>query len=356
MLKKFLILTLILVSLLAGGFFYLSVQKISKMLSLESFEVSGNKEAGGTALRGEAKDNLSKSLISGIPCQNYNRRPFAVILAEDSEARPLSAISMADLVFEMEVITGSVTRMMAIYQCESPQEIGSIRSARHDFIPLALGLDAIFAHWGGSHFALDILKQEAAEDLDALPNPHNIFYRKLGIPAPHNGFTNMERMINAAQKLGYRLTMNFEGYQHLENPKSKISNSKQIMEVNYAYPYNVKYEYNPKTDSYLRWRAGLKEVDKLTGKQVEIQNMVIMRAKSRQIEGQYNDIDIEGTGEAVYYVSGKEVRGYWQKDKANPSSKLYFYDENDEEVKFAPGKIWVNVVRPDQKVNWKISD
>src|SRR3989344_2659590 len=79
---------------------------------------------------GQAKEEIreAKSSIAGISCDNYDRRPFAVMLAGDREARPLSSLSQADMVFEMPVAPTGITRFMAVYQCNEPNEIGSIRS------------------------------------------------------------------------------------------------------------------------------------------------------------------------------------------------------------------------------------
>ncbi|MFY9457444.1 MAG: DUF3048 domain-containing protein [Candidatus Spechtbacterales bacterium] len=287
-------------------------------------------------------------------CANAERRPIALMIAEDHEARPLYGISFADIVVEMPVVTGSITRMMAIFICEDPEEIGSIRSARHDFIPLALGYDAIFAHWGGSRFALDELAGGIVDNLDAMPNYFDAFYRKIGIRAPHNGFTSMARMLNAAEKLGYRLATKFEGYKFL-NPNEQIpvfSNDGETIEINYKYPYNVRYEYNTKTNSYLRWRGGFVEIDKLANRQADAKNVVIMRAKSRQIGEGYNDVDILGSGEAVVYRNGEEIKGSWEKKKAE--DVLRFLDETREEISFVPGSIWINIVEPSTIVNYEL--
>ncbi|MBU3924750.1 DUF3048 domain-containing protein, partial [Patescibacteria group bacterium] len=111
-------------------------------------------------------DELSDEAVTPYgqeSCQNSTRRSIAVMLAIDAITRPLSGISEADIVFEMPVITDSITRLMAVFGCIIPTEIGSIRSARHDFIDLAKSVDAIFVHWGGSHFALDKLKTGAID-------------------------------------------------------------------------------------------------------------------------------------------------------------------------------------------------
>ncbi len=293
-----------------------------------------------------------RSPISGLPCQNAERRPIAVMLSGDVQTRPLSGVGEADLVFEMPVTEGNITRLMAVFVCADPKEIGSVRSARHDFIPLASGLGAIYAHWGGSHFALEKLKTGAIDNLDALPNPFGAFYRQSGIEAPHNGFTSLRRLILAAQNLNYALENRFEGYPHLAQ-SPPLSQERKILRIEYGGPFKVSYQYQPETNSFLRYRSNLKEIDKNTGQQVEAKNVVIMRAQSRPLEGDYNDVQVEGEGKAEFYISGQAYKGTWKKDKNNLKSKLYFFDEKGQEVKFAAGQIWIEIVEPELDVKYE---
>jgi hypothetical protein len=295
-----------------------------------------------------------KSPISGLACANAERRPLAVMLEEDAVARPLSGIGEADLVVEMQVVQGSMTRMMPVFICATPAQIGAVRSARDDYIPLAAGLDAIYAHWGGSHFALDELKTGVIDDIDALTNPYSAFYRTSDIAAPHNGFTSISRLIYAAQKLGLRTTGKFIGYPHLSGQEvTSHGQEKKTLRVGYSPPFNVGYEYSPDDNSYLRYRANSKEIDKNTGAQVEAKNVIIMRAVSEPLEGQYNDVHVEGGGKAEYYLNGKVQTGTWKKDKSDLAAKLYFYDDKGQEIKFVPGSIWVEIVDPDSSVTWQ---
>jgi hypothetical protein len=311
--------------------------------------------------------NTNISPISGLGCENYKQRPIAVMIANDNVARPLSGLTEADMVFEMQVVEDSITRLMAVYVCGSPEEIGSIRSARDDFIPLAMGLDAIYAHWGGSHFALDQLNGKVMENIDALRNPYNAFYRSARIWAPHNGFTSIKRLVNSASNLGYRLENGFEGYKH-STQNSNVVNSERItrseatgsktqnlsakLKISYSKPYDVEYKYDSAKNSYLRFRGGKAEMDKNNGKQVEAKNIVVMRAKSRQIEGQYNDVEVEGEGKISVYQNGEVVEGAWGKDKADKKSKLYFLNNTGKEIEFVPGQIWVEVIEPEKSVTY----
>ncbi len=289
------------------------------------------------------------SPISGLPCKNYKRRPIAVMLSEDPSARPLSGLSSADLVVEMPITQGGINRMMAVYVCGNPSEIGSVRSARHDFIPLAMGLDAIFAHWGGSHFALDKLNNGITDNIDALKYSHTAFWRQANLSPPHNGFTNIEKLTAQAKKLGYRTTGNFEGYQH-ENIKTATANPKATLIIGYPGIYKVKWQYDPANNSYLRWRGNKPEKDFLTRGQIRAKNIVIMRANSRELEGQYNDVDVEGSGKASFYFDGQIIRGSWTKAGHYQKTKLYFYDESGQEIKFQPGQIWIEIIDPNRTV------
>lgn len=338
--KKFYFILLIILILVIGIFLFFK-------LDGKSIDISGSGKIK-PANKGEV------SPITGLVCENYNRRPITVMLATDPETRPLSGVSAADLVVEMAVITNSITRLMAVYVCEEPEEIGSVRSARHDFIPLALGLDAIFAHWGGSHFALDKLDAGIISNIDAMKNPFNAYWQDWKKPMPHNGFTSYKRLLNAAEKLGYRLENKFEGYPHEKAPstKSQIANGK--LTIGFGNRYRVYYEYNGETNTYKRWRGGEKEIDKNNNEQVEISVIAVMRASSRMIEiPDYNDVDVEGEGEAIIFQNGEEIKGTWVKEGSYSKSKLYFLDSKGKEIKFTPGKIWIEIVEPYQEIKWE---
>src|SRR3989338_7131778 len=166
------------------------------------------------------KNELGTSLLAGIECENYDARPYAVMLSSDKEARPLSGVGEADVVFEMPVVENGFTRMMAIYQCSRPKEIGSIRSSRLDFVPLALGLNAIYAHFGGEKEVLEELNNGIIDNIDGLKYDGTIYYRKNSIPRPHNAFTNFALLAQAASQLDYKNSGNEEGYPH-EDDRSK---------------------------------------------------------------------------------------------------------------------------------------
>lgn len=306
------------------------------------------------------------SPISGLVCaipENKDRRPIAVMLAADKRVRPLSGIEEADIVYEMPVITNMITRLMAVFVCNSPREIGSIRSARHDYLTLAKGLDAVLAHWGGSHFALDMLKnKKTVPDLDAMKSGGGAFYRKAGISAPDNGFASYDGLYAEAAAKGYRMENQFSGFPHRNESPIDKRGSNGTLTVGFPGVFRVTYDYDAASNTYLRNWNGNADTDRATGKRIAPKNVVVVFAASRQIEGQYNDVDIEGSGLMYAYMEGREFKGTWEKSKDDcvldndlvcvSSSRMKFIKDNGQEIEFVPGQIWVEVLEPGQVLRW----
>lgn len=291
------------------------------------------------------KDETTKSLITGLDCLNADVRPIAVMLSSDLETRPLSGISQADMVFEMPVAPNGFARFMAIFQCEKPNEIGSIRSARDDFIPLAAAFGSLYVHWGGEFGALEKLNSHIVDNIDGLKYEGTVFYRKKGAPLPHNGFTNIDLLTQTAKFLGYNLRNSFSGYPHQTKPPIKNLNN-IVDNITVDYPsafYNnlVEWSYDRATNLYLRSRGGTMEMDKNSNSQVRVAVVIIMKTTSSSLRDQYINVGVTGEGEIRVFQNGTEIRGRWKKEGIE--GKLYFFNNSGKEIEFVPGKIWVEV-------------
>jgi hypothetical protein len=329
--KKIYIGIIITAVIIAAGF---ALSKIGK----KDIEISGGLiDKMGSGLPLISKSN-EKSPITGIECATANARPFAVMISSDKEALPLSGIGEADMVFEMPVVNNGFTRMMAVFQCGRPKELGSVRSSRLDFIPLALGLDAIYAHFGGEHTALEELNSGIINNVDGLKYDGTIYYRKNNIPKPHNAFTNFTLLDKVVSELGYSTKNSDLSYPHEKNSKSLDQVTPTAI---YDAPFKVIWTYNKSSNSYFRTRAGLSEIDKNTGKQVEAKNVVIMKTTWSPINKDYIRVKTVGSGGALFYKDGQVFNGSWE--KKNDKAKLYFYNANHKEIEFAPGNVWVEI-------------
>ncbi|MEP7162848.1 MAG: DUF3048 domain-containing protein [Candidatus Moraniibacteriota bacterium] len=307
------------------------------------------------------------SAIAGLPCENRNRRPVAVMQPADVSARPAAGFSDADMVVEMPVITAIITRLMAVYQCNTPDDVGSMRSSRHDFIHLAKGLDAIYVSWGGSHFAKEKLDEGVIDNMncnnDGGKSAAQYCYRKQATGTMHGvdtGYAKFEKLLEGAKDFGYRMENKFSGYPHREEAPIDQRPTGGHVRIGYPGPYEAEYFYDKETNTWKRTWGNVAATDRNNGNRIAPKNIAVIFSKSEQIEGQYNNMqlgdpwyDQSDSGDAYYFMDGRQIRGTWKKDKSNIASKLTFYDESGAEVKFIPGQIWVNVVEPGTAFKWE---
>lgn len=295
-------------------------------------------------VKGEGGSTSTLGSLTGEACPQPTKRPVAVMLASDPVARPLSGVSQADVVIEMPVTPDGVTRMMAIFQCQTPEEIGSIRSARNDFIPLAAGFGAILAHWGGEHDALAQLNEGVINNIDAMRYEGTAYYRKQGIKPPHNGFTTLDKLYQVAKDRNYSLEDNFSGYPRgTENKPRNVTSLADKIVLPYRAPYDVVWEYDKSTKQYLRKRGGQPEIDS-NNKTASATMVIVLEAKIKPAYDQYVIVSITGTGKAKYYQGGTIHNTTWSKDPADIASPLVFTDDQGKPSVFAPGTIWIEVV------------
>ena len=358
--QKYVIFAIVLIAIIGIAWFFSNKSKNDKQGKLIQVENNGNSSNPQVLNEGNV------SPISGLACDNWNRRPIAVMQPSDEPARPAAGFSDADMVIEMPVITASITRLMGVYICGNPEEIGSMRSSRHDFIHLAKGLDAIYVNWGGSAYAKEKLNEGVIENIncndDGGKSASKCCFRKEGMSrGVDSGYAKFDKLLQCSEEFGYRMEGKFAGYPHQAEASESERPEGGNLRVGFAGVYGVNYEYDKKTNSYLRFWGGEEDYDRNNKKRHAPKNVVVVMAVSDQIvEGeQYNNVqlgdpwyDTTDSGEAYYYMNGKEIKGTWKKNKAKIDSKLTFLDSNGSEIKFVPGQIWLEILEPGQGLKW----
>ncbi len=317
---------------------------------------------GGGLQLGGGDQKSETSLFSGMSCPDAQRRPIAVMVGVDPIARPLSGLAMADLVVEMPALVNNVTRLMAVYQCGQPREIGGVRSARHDYLFLAKGWDAVIGHWGGSYHALNRIRQELTpqgkaiyESIDATWNTAaGAFYRITRLKAPYNGYTGYERLWSALQKNGYRTTATFEGYPHAAEAAPQQRGAGGTLDVGWPGSMRVRYTYQPESNAYERYWGGTRHLDGLDKQPVDPKVVVVVHTNQRLANGPggYNDVDVEGTGKAVVYQNGQVIEGTWEKNLIHKQDPLHFNSALGKAIEFVPGQVWMHIVDSRTQVVW----
>lgn len=267
----------------------------------------------------------------------------AVVIENHVDARPLSGLSRASLVYEAPV-EGGITRFLAIFAGDiAIDEIGPVRSARPYFVDLAEGFGGIFVHVGGSAAALSQISEDASGLIDVdLYYKSDYYWRDEKRFAPHNVYTSSKLLAAAVEKYVADAPA-YGGWQYKADAPSDRRPEKADVAVYSEYrPYAVKWVYDRVHNDYVRYEGGKLQKDK-NGPVVRAKNIVVLKTDIEIIDAiTRRRIRTVGEGEAMVYRDGEAVAARWKKEDL--TSRLKFYASGGDEILFNAGATWIEIV------------
>ena len=280
-----------------------------------------------------------------------NTRPFAVVVNNATVAvKVQQGLQKAYMVYEIPV-EGNMTRLLAFYKDIDDLKIGTIRSARHNFLDYVFEQDAIFVHWGWSHYAKDQIKQLNVESLNGLYD--TAFWRENpeGLAIEHTGYTSIKKSRDLAKEKGFSLTsnkglvLNYSLQEVNLNEGGEIANKIYIPSSNVS---NTSYEYDNDKKVYLRSVNGNKHLDYLTKEQYTAKNIIIQKINTKMASDNYYwELETIGSGEGIYITNGYAIPIKWS--KSDRKAKTIYTYLNGEEVKLNDGNTYIQLQSNNQK-------
>lgn len=293
------------------------------------------------------------STLTGLPVDPIvNKRTVTGVMIENSiYARPQSGLGQAGVVFEA-IAEAGITRFLALYQDTAPSNVGPIRSARPYFLRWALSFDAGYAHVGGSPEALADIRAWHVRDLDQFANGD--FYHRVGSrAAPHNVYTSISTLNQLEVNKGYK-TSKYTGFVRKKKAFRKKSQPITARTINLGLSgptYDVHYDYDDKTDSYLRSEGGAKHIDANTNKQIRpVVVIAMVMSYSLEADGYHSNYDNLGKGPAYIFQDGTVIKASWTKNKN--TSQISFTNAAGKPIKLNPGQTWLTAVSDKSKVSY----
>jgi hypothetical protein len=256
-----------------------------------------------------------------------------VMIENSTSARPQSGLKNSGIVFEA-IAEGGITRFMVLYQDEKPQLIGPVRSLRPYYLSWAAGFDASIAHVGGSDEALREVRNGSYRDIDQFFNA-GTYWRATDRYAPHNVYTNFERIDALNQKKGYT-SSKFTAITRVdEKPLEEPKATKITVNISSA-NFNSTYAYDSASNSYARSQAGKPHLDREHG-QISPKSVVVLHV-TRTAGGYYQNLNTIGQGKVTIFQNGDVVTGTWK--KPSQRGQLSFYDAEGSEIALVRGQTW----------------
>lgn len=291
-----------------------------------------------------------------VPEDETSRWPVAVMIENLPVVRPQSGLTDAYVVYEA-LAEGGATRFMAIFDPQevATKKIGPVRSSRPYYLEWLGEYDGLYAHAGGSPKALTVIREAGVRDLEALGRDGKYYYRDRSQSAPHNLYTDAEKLTLAlrdknlldeeATYLPWTFRDGADESDRGEDAQSIVFNFSSGLS------YKVTWTYMRATNTYKRFNADKLHTDANTGDQLEAQNVIIQLVDEPELDGTGKgrlDIYVGGTGDAWVAHDGHVIKATWK--KPSRTDRTRFYDVDGNEIELVRGKTWIHVVTKTQDV------
>lgn len=287
----------------------------------------------------EPKPEPIYSPLTGVAVtKEQSELPVTGIMIENSpDARPQSGLNQAGVVFEA-IAEGGITRFLTLWQEAQPDYVGPVRSVRPYYVDWLEGFDAAIAHVGGSAEALAKIKSDGVKDLDQFYNT-GPYHRVNNRYAPHNMYTSVPALVDLQKSKGWTKST-FTGFPRKAEQPSDAPTARGINITISGAQYNVHYDYDVKTNTYLRVLAGKPHTDERSKAQIAPKVVVALVVPySIHADGIHSVYQTIGSGKVFVFQDGLVTEGTWE--KSNSKSQITFKDAAGKPIKLNAGQTWI---------------
>lgn len=306
---------------------------------------------------------------------SLDRRPILVKVSNESpDVRPQSGLSFADHVWEYQMEGYALTRYTAIFYGQSPEFVGSVRSARLiDVEHLVDMYGGILVNSGASSNRYEGGPPRINELLRRAPYYQRVISEDFGYGAPymvrkpgipregvtgyHSLFTVPEEIWKLADEKGFNERPNLDGmYFDYNIPAGGTPTTEASIDYPGRGPKRI-WRYDTGSGRWLSYiedqNRGVPEAQEsdyfLEGAPLAFDNVVILYAWHNDADFIEDEaaklpavhVDLTGEGDAVLLRDGQRYEIKWRRVKTD--GILQFSDLSGNVMPFKPGTTWFNV-------------
>ncbi|GIG25512.1 DUF3048 domain-containing protein [Cellulomonas denverensis] len=284
--------------------------------------------------------------LTGEQGEIVNRPALAVKIENTAAARPQSGLNQADVVWET-IVEFEVSRLVAVFHSQVPEEIGPIRSVRPMDTAITAPMNGLLAFSGGQ---AGILQMVADSPVQALSHDAGVdgMYRLRGRSAPHNVYATPETLWSQADGT------------HQDSPEQQFAVARSAdtaSAVQHGAPatrldFSLSGQSSPawvwNGEVWQRWEGSKEAMDAADDTQVHADNVISIVAEhpNTQFAAQGGapvpTYTLVGSGTGTLASGGKTVDVTWQKDSESAPMRLFLADGT--EATLVPGNTWVELV------------
>nr|WP_241740108.1 MULTISPECIES: DUF3048 domain-containing protein [Microbacterium] len=253
------------------------------------------------------------------------------------DARPQWGLEHTDIVFE-ELVEGGLTRYVAVWHSDVPEEVGPIRSIRPMDPDIVSPLGGIIAYSGGQARFVAMMQKTDVHNAIHGGADDRFMFRSTQKLAPHNVVLDAQDIVAE--------------YDELDPPAAQFAYSPRGsapvfgtpsggVDLAFAPESPRSWTWDAASNTYLRAQEGRADTDS-TGAQLSATNVVVLRVAIDWSYGIVPRTVMIDSGQAWISTGGSVREGTWSKDSRTAAITLT--DAVGREIRLAPGNTWVELV------------
>ena len=296
-----------------------------------------------------AASAVSFAPLRGTPAEAaaLARPSLAVKIDNHEEARPQIALNRTDIVFE-ELVEGGLTRYVAIWHSDVPDEVGPVRSIRPMDPDIATPFGGIIAYSGGQEQFVEMMMATPLVNIVFDYDDTGLFARADERPGPHDVILqSAEAVARNAELAPPPMQFVYGTADPLAAPALAAAPTSRV-DLVFSDARFPAWEWDAAASVWLRSQEGSPDLE-ASGERVRATNVVTLRVDVD--DDSYEDIPrtiVVGSGEAWVSAGGRTAHGTWTKDAA--ASPIVLTADDGSPLRLAPGNTWVELVPSDGSV------
>jgi hypothetical protein len=283
--------------------------------------------------------------LTGVPTSGTavpQRPALAVKVDNYPQARPQAGLDKADIIFE-EPVEGGITRLVAVFQCQSPALIGPIRSARAVDVPILDQLSKpILIHAGGINPVLALLRNGNLINDDVFAHG-SIVQHTPGREAPYDTYVSASAAwgLNPNDTTPPAPLFTYSSTTPTGTPVTSIH-------IPFTGTNNTLWTWNAPSGHWLLSYSGTPATVANAG-QIATANIVVQTVHVTYgpwLENSEGGLEVQsqltGSGPLKVLRNGIAVTGTWQRASLDDPTTLT--DSGGSPIALEPGATWVEIV------------
>jgi len=265
---------------------------------------------------------------------------LAAKIDNHKEARPQVGLDRTDIVFE-ELVEGGLTRYVAVWQSDIPDEIGPVRSIRPMDPDIVSAFGGIIAYSGGQQRFVALM--QATNVFNAIHGQKataETFYRTTTKKAPHNVLVKAVQVVAEHPDLPAPQQQFAFALDTASSTAAKDGTPASTVNLVFSNASAPSWAWDSSQGKYLRAQLGVADLDS-NGAQLSATNVIAIFVGIDTSLG-VPKTQLIGSGEAWVSSGGNTIHATWSKDA--PTSVIRLVDDQGVTLRLAPGNSWIELV------------